>query len=203
MLKRLTVSHTATRDHPTVLIQLESETTAHVLNKPTNSRDAHARVEQDLDSFATRADRYRESRRIDGVITSAQQLKTQMIPGKICLREGPGEKKKVRFDNEACASTSVSVDMQPAHWIDGFHEPEGTHPSLIVNGENEKHEDRVRRAIDEDNKSWSTAGTFGSIAPSSRAQANEFYFHTGENTGAELLVTHMSTHHLRWSNVMR
>jgi hypothetical protein len=114
-----------------------------------------------------------------------------MMPGKTCLREGPGEKKNVRFDDAACTSSSFNVDMQPAHWIDGFHEPEGTHPALIVSGENESHENRVRRAIDEDGKSWPTAGTFGSTAPSIRSQANDFYFHTGENTGAELLVKHM------------
>ena len=78
--------------------------------------------------------------------------------------------------------------MQPAHWIDGFHEPEGTHPSLIVDSENESHEERVRRAVDEDSRSWSTAGTFGSSTPSERALARELYFHTGDNTGAELLV---------------
>ena len=158
---------------------------AHVSNKPTDAQNTHACVERDLDSFATRTGRYRENRRINGVIRSAQQLKTQMTPSKTCLRGGPGEKKNVRFDDEACTSRRFDVDMQPAHWIDGFHEPEGTHPSLIVSGKNENHEDRVRRAIDEDSKSWSTAGAVGSIAPSIRAQASELNFHTGENTGAE------------------
>ena len=134
MLKRLTVSHTTTQD------PLRSKTKAHVLNNPTDSRDVDARVTQDLDSFATRAGRYRESRRVNGVIKSAQRLKTQMKPGKTCLREGPGEEKSVRFDDAACASSGYNVDMQPAHWIDGFHEPEGTHPALIVSGENESHE---------------------------------------------------------------
>ena len=106
-------------------------------NEPTNSKHTHACVERDLDSFATRTDRYLENRRINGVIRSAQQLNTQMTPGKTCLRGGPGKNKNVRFDDVACTSRSFDVDMQPAHWIDGFHEPESTHPSLIFSGENE------------------------------------------------------------------
>ena len=94
------------------------------------------------------------------MIRSAQRSTKQTTSGKPCLREGPSEKKSVRFDGAACESESLEIDMQPAHWIDVFHEPEGTHPSLIVRGENDSHEERVRRAIDEDSKSWSTAGTF-------------------------------------------
>ena len=100
------------------------------------------------------------------MIRSEQRSTRQTTPSKRCLREGRSEKKRVRIDGAACKSESLEIDMQPAHWIDGFHEPEGTHPSLIVSGENEHHEERERRAIDEDSKSWSTAGTFGSIAPS-------------------------------------
>ena len=55
----------------------------------------------------------------------------------------------MRFDSSTSESASSTTDLQPAHWIDGFHEPDGTHPSLVVSGENEKHEDRVRRAIHE------------------------------------------------------
>ena len=157
----------------------------------TKSEEAHACVERDLDLLATRADRYREKRRTNGVIRSAQQSMRQATPSRTCLRNSPSVKKSVSFDGPTDKSESLERDMQPAHWIDGFHEPEETHPSLIVNGENESHEERVRRAVDEDSKSWSTSGTLGSSTPSERELAQELYFHTGDNTGAELLIEHM------------
>ena len=98
----------------------------------------------DLEEFASRGARYREGRIINGVIRSAQCSSKQTTPGKSCLSDGPSEKKCVRFDSPASESTSLATDLQPAHWIDAFHEPDGTHPSLVVSGENEKHEDRVR-----------------------------------------------------------
>ena len=56
----------------------------------------------------------------------------------------------------------LATDLQPARWIDAFHEPDGTHRSLIVSGENGKHEDKVRRAIREADGTWSTTAVDGS-----------------------------------------
>ena len=63
LLKRLTSSHTATG-------RIEKIDQAHVQETPN---ETNASVEQDLDSFATRADRYRKRRRVSGVIQSAEQ----------------------------------------------------------------------------------------------------------------------------------
>ena len=120
-----------------------------MLRKPIETLSAHTRVELDLEVFASRAARYREGRRVNGVIRSAQSSSKQTAPGKSCLSNGPREEKSVRFDSSTSESASSTTDLQPAHWIDGLHEPDGTHPSLVVSGENEKHEDRVRRAIHE------------------------------------------------------
>ena len=130
---------------------------AHIPRKPRQVQSTHARVELDLEEFASRAARYREGRRINGVIRSARCPSKQTTPGKSCSSDGPSEKKSVRVDNSAPVSTSLATDLQPAHWIDGFHEPDSTHPVLVVSGENEKHEDGVRRAIHEaDGTRWTS-----------------------------------------------
>ena len=124
------------------------------------------------------------------MIWSARCSSKQTTPGKSCLSDGPSEKKSVCFGSSAPESTSLATDLQPARWIDSFLEPNGTHPSLFASGENEKHEDRVHGAIHEADGTWSTSAVDGS--QSARAQATEFFFHTGENTGgAELQAKHV------------
>ena len=157
MPKKLTYSHSnATNSRPA---QAER---AHMLRKLVETLSSHTRVELDLEVFALRAARYREGRRVNGVIRSAQSSSKQTAPGKSCLRDGPREEKSVRFDSSTSESASSTTDLQPAHWIDGFHEPDGTHPSLVASGENENHGDRVRRAIHEADGTWSTAAVDGS-----------------------------------------
>ena len=109
-------------------------------------------------------------------------------PGKSCLRSSPEEQKSVEFSSAASEPTSLSTDLQLAHWIEGFHDPDGTHTSLIVSSENDQHEDSARRAIHEADGTWSATALDGS--QSARSQAAECYLHTGDNTGAELLVEH-------------
>ena len=115
-----------------------------MLRKPFETLSSHTHIELDLEVFAARAARYREGRRVNGVMRSAQSSSKQTAPGESCLRFGPREEKSVCFDSSTSESARSATDLQPPHWIDGFHEPDGTHPSLVVNGENEKHEDRVR-----------------------------------------------------------
>ena len=85
------------------------------------------------------------------------------------MRSGPGERESVKFDSAASESTSLSTDLRPAHWIDGFHGPDGTHPSLIVSGENDKNEDMVRRAMGEVDGTLSTPAVNGSQSAHSQA----------------------------------
>ena len=145
---------------------------------------SHARVELDFEAFASRAARYREGSRINGVIRSARCSSKRSTPGKSCLSNGPSEKKSVRFFYiSAPESTSLATDLQPAHRIDVCREPDGTHPSLVVSGENEKHEDGVRRAIHEADGTWSTSAVDGS--QSARTHKPRSYSSTPARTRAQ------------------
>ena len=70
----------------------------------------------------------------------------------------------------------------PEHWTDEFHEPDGTHPQLIV------HADRRSAMQDRDRLSESDA------VDERRARtsvAEDMFFRTGENVGAALLSRHL------------
>ena len=93
---------------------------------PGDIQCTHALFELDLEAFAPIMDRYREGRRINGVIRSAQCSSKQTTPGTSCLGDGSRNQKHVRFVSTAPESTSLATDLQTAHWIGGFHEPDGT-----------------------------------------------------------------------------
>ena len=80
--------------------------------------------------------------------------------------------------------------MTGASWTDEFHEPDGTHPTLIVGDFHLGHAERVRTALRESANIELDRTT--TRTQSSRELARNMYFTSGTNEGAELLKQHLS-----------
>ena len=122
------------------------------------------------------AEKHRRKRQEKSALRRAQEQPGNEA-GQSCIRSSTcaGSNKKVKFsvDSESVAAPGVRmVDMIQAHWHDKFHEPDGTHPSLLVGAglDSEKTETEARNS-----------DLFGPHA----------YFHRGENVGEMLLQEHL------------
>ena len=97
--------------------------------------------------------------------------------------------KRVQFED---AGTTMGIEnkMTGASWTDEFHEPDGTHPTLIVGDFHLGHAERVRTALRESANAELDKTT--TRARSTRELAHNMYLTSGINEGAELLKQHLS-----------
>ena len=103
---------------------------------------------------------------------------------------GKGPCKKVRFDDDEVSNVDEFVQMAaPRHWNDEYHEPDGTHPSLITGDFHQGHAERIRRKLKD---SPLIADVRDREPRTLRAVARDMYFNVGPNVGAELLTKHLS-----------
>ena len=143
----------------------------------------------------SKANRYKARRQATKSLQAAIESHRREPPARMPRAEG---KKKVRFEDcthfsPSAYSTACSVPK--ASWTDEVHEPDGIHPTLIVGDFHLGHAERVRTALRE------SAGIEldGSMTRprSPREIAQDMYFTSGTNEGAELLrkKASISAHH--------
>ena len=128
-------------------------------------------------------------------MTAAAETHKIMAPGKTILKKG-SEKKEIErptvtFSPTCDVAESMSTEIKHADWVDEFHKPDGTHPSVIVGDVHKGHAERVRRALAKDSATMDL-GVGATLGEAPRRIAREMYFTTGTNDGAELLRKHLS-----------
>ena len=165
-------------------------------------------VRQDLRVLGRRAAEYRERRRQTGVLRAAREAAKSGSPGPSCLRDLPASSESAKTSDTTgaedgsragCSARSVRFDLHdgysvapgvahcgfvPAHWTDEFHEPDGTHPRLIV------HADRRKAMQDQDRFGDGDAVGDRRFRMS---VAEDMFFCAGENVGAALLSRHSTS----------
>ena len=97
-------------------------------------------------------------------------------------------------EGAVCVNEVSNVDelVQMAasrHWNDEYHEPDGTHPSLITGDFRRGHAERIRRKLKD---SPLIADVCDREPRLPRAIARDMYFNVGPYVGAELLTKHLS-----------
>ena len=112
--------------------------------------------------------------------------------------------KSVSFENalqkveESENSDAKPTASLPEHWMDKFHEPDGTHPSLIVGQEDVSAEEYMREDVMSERKNGRYEGedsmhvNADSCKHSAREWATSYYFRRGDNMGAKLLERHLA-----------
>ena len=151
-------------------------------------------VRNDLMTVRDKTRKYQEERHLKSTLRNAREALTVKI-GKSCLKRSDegGIDKNVTFELNECLMSTT-----PEHWVDDFHEPDGTHPSLLVGAgiTNRKAEETTRRDLEGPaSLAASPMGfdqaTSAAQPTSARSTAAEWYFHRGENIGEMLLLEHM------------
>ena len=183
-----------------------------MLRKQADSTIEHM-ARQDLRVFSRRADVYRERRRLAGVLRQARESSRVGSPSPSCLRRATSQQdshttsdtiraEKGSATDSAARSVRIVVDdvttsitpggacggFAQAHWTDEFHEPDGTHPRLIVDADRRDGLRERELLLDKDSVSEVEAR---------RAVTEGWFFQRGENVGAALLSRHLLALHNR------
>ena len=107
-----------------------------------------------------RAEMYRGQRTTSNMLKAASALHRTALPKKSAMRSTAAREvetkeenftvsQQVKFDSSVggtCAETAVGGlggGFAPAWWIDEFHEPDGTHPTLVTGDFHLRHAERV------------------------------------------------------------
>ena len=104
-------------------------------------------VQNDIAIVCDRAATDRQKRHVKSMLRDAKKL-LPSAPSRSCIRavgatcSGNGVKFKEDVEIEHIPGASEDM-IVAAHWTDSYHEPHGTHPSLLV-GASERNEDGDR-----------------------------------------------------------